>query len=513
MQKELSTILAVTLVTIIITLTAIRFFAPHLLGVEVPVDLQMVQVAKEVPPFFDGVFRDADRASTEWMIPDPYIKRHKPFLANHVSSGPHDLLGFRNESVPNQADIIAIGDSQTYGANATMEQSWPFQLRESLSPDRPSVYSMAVHGWGAIEYLEIFRKAIFFSPKLIIIAFYTGNDPAETFRLAYGNEKWERYRANDNLSTADYPTASWPPPASEQEYLIFRDGSERGFTPKMRGISNLRLPAVDKAYSIMAKTAQEIGEIAGKEKVQVLFTVIPTKELVHARRAEIEGLRVSEDFAALVRAEKEQIIHFSAQLSAIQGCDYVDIVADLQELAMGGRAIYPSTSDGHPLPEGYAAIARLLAPAVRRLLLLEQGEADPEESRILKGLKPNRENGKKLLDLAQAYTAVDNLEQAIYVYERYLAVIPDDIDSWSYLSAILFQKGEPSKAFAAVEKALDINPTHEKTLFNKAIFLLNSNQKELGIAVLTEIVSRNPEAVDPNGVPLPQVIERLRQQQ
>lgn len=383
----------------------------------------------------------------------------------------------------------------------------PGQVRLAVS-----LYSMATHGWGGIEYFEIFRKAIFFSPKLIIVAFYTGNDPAETFRLAYGDERWKRYRVQGGFTMADYPTAAWPPPENEQEFISFSDGSTRGFTPKVRRISNLRQPAVDAAYDMMGKIADEMGAIARKEKIKLIFTIIPTKELVHSRRVALEGITASEEFTALVRDENEQISRFTTRLSAIEGSAYVNLVADLQELALGGEPLYPSTSDGHPLAEGYASIARLLAPLAGQLLGLDHGQTTQEEQRILKGIEPTRENGQKLLDLAQSYTSVNSLPQAIFVYERYLALMPDNVNAWSYLSAVCFQKGDKDKALKAVESALKLDPTHEKTLFNKAVFLLNSEQKEQGLAVLAEIVARNPQAVDPNGAPLSAVIKRLRQQ-
>src|SRR5262245_46686266 len=39
-----------------------------------------------------------------------------------------DSWGYRNKSVPTSADIVAIGDSHTYGNNAPMADSWPYVL-------------------------------------------------------------------------------------------------------------------------------------------------------------------------------------------------------------------------------------------------------------------------------------------------------------------------------------------------------------------------------------------------
>lgn len=510
MQKELKLSIVVTVLTLMVVLAALRIFAPHLLGLSVPIDLQVVQVAKEVPPFYNGIFREEDRNSSESMIQDPYIKRQKPLYPNKILSGPHDLLGFRNDSVPSRPDIIAIGDSQTYGLNASMEQSWPFQLKENLKPAATVIYSMAASGWGGIEYLEIFKKAAFFSPKLIIVAFYMGNDPAETFRMVYGDLKWKQYRLEEKIVAGDYPAAAWPPPPNEQEFLRFRDGQEIGFTPKVRHISSLHHPAVDAAFTIMGNLADEMGKIARKEKFKVIFTIIPSKELVLAKRVELDKVQASNEYTSLIRDEAERIAWLGNRFGQIEGATYVNLAGDLQELALGGKPLYLATSDGHPVAEGYGAISRLLTPAVDRLLGFNQNQGDPEEQRILKGISPTRENGKRLLQLAQSYAAVNNLEQAIYVYDRYLALVPDDVEAWSLLSASWFQNGDSAKAFAAAENALRIDPLHEKTLFNKAVFYLNSNEKAKGLAILSEITARNPKAVDPNGAYLSSVIEQLR---
>ncbi len=36
-----------------------------------------------------------------------------------------DVNGFNNESVPELADIVALGDSMTFGQNGSVSQNWP----------------------------------------------------------------------------------------------------------------------------------------------------------------------------------------------------------------------------------------------------------------------------------------------------------------------------------------------------------------------------------------------------
>ena len=135
----------ITLATLLAGLGIIRWIAPQLLGI--PVDLQMVRVSTEVVPFFDGVFRQEDYDKREPMIiSDPYAHRARPLYEDMETMGPHDILGFRNRRIPNVADIITIGDSQTYGNNVPPEQNWPGQLQASLGCKSPVMYNMSVGG-------------------------------------------------------------------------------------------------------------------------------------------------------------------------------------------------------------------------------------------------------------------------------------------------------------------------------------------------------------------------------
>src|SRR5262245_62135563 len=42
-----------------------------------------------------------------------------------AGSGGHDDWGFRNRKVPESAEIVAVGDSHTYGNCAKMGEAWP----------------------------------------------------------------------------------------------------------------------------------------------------------------------------------------------------------------------------------------------------------------------------------------------------------------------------------------------------------------------------------------------------
>lgn len=294
--------------------------------------------------------------------------RAKPRHPDTGLMGPNDILGFRNRSIPNVVDIITIGDSQTYGNNAVLEKNWPNQMVSYLSDKAPVLYNMSVGGWGALEYMEIFYKSLVFHPRIVIVAFYTGNDPLETFIRVYGNERWAFLRPNPDINASDAPKVIFPPPKSDCRMIKFSDGTSTVFTPKLRHSSNQDHPTVHAGYNIMAQVARQIFQSASKSNIKIIFTIIPTKELVYARKIETQGIKPPNDYYSLVRDEKTNLLNFATDLKKISGAIYVDLLNPLQEAALKPIPLYPMGADGHPLSAGYKVIAKSLSYAVSSLI-------------------------------------------------------------------------------------------------------------------------------------------------
>lgn len=94
--------------------------------------------------------------------------------------GAIDKNGFRNSEILDKYDIIAIGDSQTFGMHTN--DIWTKQLSEI---SRLSVYNMAVGGYGPVQYSFLTDKALQFEPKVIIWGLYLGNDIFDAYYLPY----------------------------------------------------------------------------------------------------------------------------------------------------------------------------------------------------------------------------------------------------------------------------------------------------------------------------------------
>jgi lysophospholipase L1-like esterase len=274
-------------------------------------------------------------------------------------------LGFRNRAVPNSADIVILGDSQTYGNNAVIEQNWPSVMRSDLNSERATVYNMSVGGWAGPQYLDMFGKATSFKPEVIIIAFYTGNDPLESFMQVYGNPYWQDLIPDKTLTAEDAPKTVFLTPEDENWEVKFKDGVKTVFTPSLRLASNSDHPAIEAGYKIMAKVSHLIAKSAASQKCKVFFTIIPTKELVYAKKISSEGLQAPQDYQTLIDREKANIQQLAKEIQSYPQAHYVDVLQALQEHATKTEALYPEDENGHPVAIGYEVIGHVLAKAIK----------------------------------------------------------------------------------------------------------------------------------------------------
>lgn len=117
---------------------------------------------------------------------DPWIKKvpgdARLGYRNNPRNPDLDARRWRNASAVEHADIVALGDSLTYGYNVSREDAWPQRLGRMLNA---SVYQMAVGGYGPGQYLLLFDEAAALRPKVILTTYYLGNDLFDSFALAY----------------------------------------------------------------------------------------------------------------------------------------------------------------------------------------------------------------------------------------------------------------------------------------------------------------------------------------
>ncbi len=360
--KEVVLYLAITIVTIVLTLLAIYRLAPTLLGI--PEDRLLVRSSASKLPFYEVIFSKQDLLSGKFILPDPLVKsRARPLYPNHGWTGPHDILGFRNLLVPGSTDVLVIGDSQTYGNNALIWENWPHLLQQRLD-DKQRVYSMATGGWGAIQYYYALIKGLIFAPRVIVVAFYTGNDPPETYSMAFSTQLGREFLPSTGLAADDLPHIAYPPAPEDAWPVEFADGTRTIFTPAYRAQSSQPHPAIDLAWDIMVNVIGRMAELTRHEGVRLVVTLIPTKEYVYREKVEQSGIRPDPQYRQLLRHEGMRIGRFAAEMESIPGVEYVDVTAALSAAALGNRQLYPEDINGHPYAHGYRVIADTLAHTV-----------------------------------------------------------------------------------------------------------------------------------------------------
>jgi hypothetical protein len=106
-----------------------------------------------------------------------------------------DSWGFRNKAVPSSVDIVAIGDSHTYGNNATMTDSWPYVTAHATGL---RVYNLALGGYGPNQYYYLLKQqALRLKPRWVVCAVYMGDDFENAFLMTYGKSYWSFLRQGD----------------------------------------------------------------------------------------------------------------------------------------------------------------------------------------------------------------------------------------------------------------------------------------------------------------------------
>jgi lysophospholipase L1-like esterase len=340
------------------------------------------------------------------VVSDPVLGQR---IEPHTTG--HDGLGFRNASTPERADIVAIGDSQTYGVGAARDASWPSQLAGLLSEP---VYNMALGGYGPLEYVHLAkREARKLRPRTLLVGFYFGNDLVEACRAAQERPYWRDWQqAGSAVVSCDIEDDQ---PGAESEpgrlfgglrdwlsrhsvlYALVRSAvlaplAARGkneaapevpadrqmpwtdpsavavqsiFTPQRRlSVLDPRQPRVQQGLRITKRAFAAIKSEADEGGRRLLVVLIPTKERAYCRYLQDTRAQLPAAFSELCRAEdqiKAELLDFFTAASI----EHVDATAAMEERIRQHIRIYPQDADGHPQRAGYGAIARAVHEALR----------------------------------------------------------------------------------------------------------------------------------------------------
>lgn len=342
----------------------------------------------------------------------------------------HDRLGFRNRSVPEKVQAVAMGDSQTYGTEVARENAWPQQLGQMSGW---SVYNMACGSWGPAHSLLLLDEAMKLKPEVIIEAIYAGNDLYDSYYLVYRAGQRPDLKSSDpevlrriealersdplekkygecyknSLFVEAVPGAvgqffekhsklyhlcrnigsalrarlylrdeDWGLVRSEfakksAYWDIYEEGARRmAFTPAYR-LCGLDLGDVriEEGLRISLEAIRLMKEKIRQAGAELFVLLIPTKELVFKEALDRCGTRVSGNYRRLIENEEFFWERAKAFLTA-EGIPFADTLPALRECAGSGRFPYAVSWNGHPNAAGNRAIAGLAYEGIRKRKML-----------------------------------------------------------------------------------------------------------------------------------------------
>jgi len=322
----------------------------------------------------------------------------------------HDALGFRNREVPAHAEVVAIGDSNTYGVSAPREGSWPHQLAGLLGS---SVYNMGLGGFGPLQYLHLARvTAKPLKPRVWVVGFYFGNDLMDAYYLAQGSPHWKDWRvtAGDAGGNTAFDQAARTAPAKrfeglrnwlarhsllysvlratvlprfaaqEREQLVRQSAPDQQWAwsdPAQPGVRTVftprsRLAAIDLGHAsvreglqISQRALTAIQAEADSQGVKLIVVLIPTKERAYCAYLKQMAAPLPANHVSLCDAEDRAKAELTQSMDAGK-LRYIDAIGALEAKIAQHVALYPADSDGHLQSTGYGVVAQVVADAVRR---------------------------------------------------------------------------------------------------------------------------------------------------
>jgi len=330
----------------------------------------------------------------------------------------HDVRGFRNAANPEAADVVVIGDSQTWGINVRQDETWPSVLGRV---GKVSVYSMSLGGWGPLQYEILAEEALILKPRAVLVGIYFGNDIFDSCSHAYGTDAYPQYRrveasvaaalsdlharlkvaddqtrvdrALQRLTEMDGMARLWQRLARHS--LIVQALMTQGLLPAIPSVDELyemadtawaqEHPEVASVYSwsngstvmtygyrgvavdlanacirdgvrITRDVLDALKRLGDRTTTQIGIVFIPTKETVYAMADRSLWAHMPKGFEDLVHNET------TIKEELLDHCMRthmvcIDAAIRLVEAAHKGIALYKADSDGHPIAEGYRQIA------------------------------------------------------------------------------------------------------------------------------------------------------------
>jgi hypothetical protein len=299
-----------------------------------------------------------------------------------------DADGFRNPAVPERADVVAIGDSHTYGVSASSEDSWPRQLADLTGA---SVYNLGLPGYGILQYRHLMQRALALDPREVVLAIYPANDffdVYEMIELEYW-KPWARAQGLEPYSVVTFEPDGFArlrqhsailsfldqltlrsrslsalddlPPGLHDDVFVVTTPPNEKFIELNRLRSHGDKMDLDDAHIRSAFDASltviaEMHASAGERDVRFAVLLVPTMENVFHDYLVARDYDLPPVFRSTVERERrlfDELTRFLARADIPSASALPRLTATLES----GGPLYAPYDQGHPLAAGYAAYA------------------------------------------------------------------------------------------------------------------------------------------------------------
>ena len=323
------------------------------------------------------------------------------------NSAGFDEWGFRNSSVPDAVEIVAVGDSHTYGNNAAMADSWPYVAGELA---HRSVYNAGLGGYGPNRsYHVLTTQALKLRPKWVLCGLYFGDDFENAFSMTYGLDYWSALRRG-SWNTVD--ANIWATPGGRDWHRQVRDWLSRSSViyrllvhgPLLEGIKtrlqrrraelgsdpstatlvvpdqqileafrpegirsrlDVKSPAVREGMRVTFDLLRSMNLASRQAGSRFAVVLIPTKETVFAELLNRDvDIKLKSTIQELIADEATARAELTSVLDE-EGIPYIDALQSLR-LRVRDHLYTRGNQDMHPGRNGYRVIGEAVAQFLRR---------------------------------------------------------------------------------------------------------------------------------------------------
>ena len=307
-----------------------------------------------------------------------------------------DAAGFRNsETTLDDAEIVVIGDSHTYGYNVEAAQDFPSQLAEMTGR---RVYNLGVGSYGIYHYTVLINELPARAGMDVLLALYPANDlvghcsttslphwqtlskelgitlpsceeTADTSEASMPTESqsfsdwakahsallgWFDYSIWDRIKPRtvadDFPAFELP--EGQRLAIALASDHDRG--------TDLRNPDIQLSYENSLILIRQLKEKLHAAGAELSILMIPSRTRVLREWARRESILVAAEFDALALNENTLTSKYAEAFRAdgTRHLDAIDAVVSALSTSIDKQEVfYPDNEDGHPYEQGYAAYA------------------------------------------------------------------------------------------------------------------------------------------------------------